>query len=205
MPIRQSLERSEQASAVRPLYPVAFPQNPAGRRHDHPPTAFLPRSGCNDPGEVAAGPDTSAPPRRRRVWIAVAVALLVSGFGSMNRLYADDLSPVMAGQIAASAQRIAGGVESAWRTSDSLLGPLIGRYGRLQLAREIAEVAMHGAEVHEHLRFAGPVVLAAAQRERGFLMSARFFELAAAAPASYAPRLRPRALSAASRARCRRP
>ncbi|WP_257386459.1 hypothetical protein, partial [Tahibacter caeni] len=55
----------------------------------------------------------------------------------MDRLFADDLSPVMAGQIAASAQHIAGGVESAWRAGDGLIGPLLGRYGRLQLAREI--------------------------------------------------------------------
>lgn len=135
MPIRQSLERSEQASAARLLYPMAFPQNAAGRRQGRDSTTRLPRAGCNDPGDAPT--HSEAAPPRRRAWIALAVALLVSGFGSMNRLYADDLSPVMAGQIAASAQRIAGGVESAWRTSDSLLGPLIGRYGRLQLAREI--------------------------------------------------------------------
>src|SRR6478752_6921083 len=108
MPIRQSLERSEQASAARLLYPMAFPQNAAGRRQGRDSTTRLPRAGCNDPGDAPT--HSEAAPPRRRAWIALAVALLVSGFGSMNRLYADDLSPVMAGQIAASAQHIAGGV-----------------------------------------------------------------------------------------------
>ncbi len=76
-------------------------------------------------------------PRRKRALGVVATALLVSGFGTMDPLYADDLSPTMAGQLAASAQSVAVGLEDAWRNADSLLGPMLGRRGRLQLARHV--------------------------------------------------------------------
>lgn len=76
-------------------------------------------------------------PRRQRALGVVATALLISGFGTMTPLYADDLSPTMAGQIAASAQRIAMDLETVWRSADRLLGPLLGRRGRLQLARHV--------------------------------------------------------------------
>ncbi len=137
MPIGQPLDRPERAAAVR-LACTAVPSRlPVGPVYDARSTAAPAQAGCAGPVPVPAHPQTSPRPRSRRAWITLAVALLVSGFGSMDRLYADDLSPVMAGQIAASAQRIAGGVETVWRTSDGLLGPLFGRYGRMQFAREI--------------------------------------------------------------------
>ena len=76
-----------------------------------------------------------AQPWRKRAFIVAATAVFVSGVGAMDRLYADDLSPVMAGQIAASSQRVADVVRDGWRGADSLAGPLFGRYPRLQFAR----------------------------------------------------------------------
>ncbi|MBL8296743.1 MAG: GGDEF domain-containing protein [Rhodanobacteraceae bacterium] len=76
-------------------------------------------------------------PWRRRSLAAVTAIAFVSGFGAIDRLYADDLSPVMAGQIAASSQRVARVVHTLWRGSDRLLGPLFGHYPRLQLARYV--------------------------------------------------------------------
>ncbi len=78
-----------------------------------------------------------APAWRKRALAVVATAAFVSGFGAMERLYADDLSPVMAGQIAASSQRVADVVRDGWRFGDRLFGPLFGRFARLQLARHV--------------------------------------------------------------------
>jgi diguanylate cyclase (GGDEF)-like protein len=76
-------------------------------------------------------------PWRKRALAMAATAVFVSAFGAMDRLYADDLSPVMAGRIAASSQRVAEVVRDAWRGGDRLFGPLFGRYPRLQLARYV--------------------------------------------------------------------
>lgn len=78
-----------------------------------------------------------AQPWRKRALVVAATAVFVSGFGAMNRLLADDLSPVMAGRIAASSQRVADVVRDGWRSSDGLFGPLFGRYARLQFARYV--------------------------------------------------------------------
>jgi diguanylate cyclase (GGDEF)-like protein len=74
-------------------------------------------------------------PLRRRALSVAATALLVCGFGTISRLYADDLSPATAGQLAASAQSVAESLDAAWQAADSLAGPLLGPAGRLQLAR----------------------------------------------------------------------
>lgn len=76
-------------------------------------------------------------PLRKRALTVIATALLISGFGAMDRLYADDLSPGVAGQLAASAQDVALGLETLWQNGDNLLGPLLGRRGRLELARGV--------------------------------------------------------------------
>lgn len=79
----------------------------------------------------------TAQPQRRRALAVIATALFISGFAAIDRLYADDLSPVLAGQIAASAQRAAIDLRGAWHGTDRLLGPLFGRYARLHLARTV--------------------------------------------------------------------
>ncbi|TDR44092.1 diguanylate cyclase (GGDEF)-like protein [Tahibacter aquaticus] len=76
-------------------------------------------------------------PLRRQALTVVATALLVCGFGTMSRLYADDLSPATAGQLAASAQSLSQALQTGWHTLDSLLGPSLGRPGRLHLARTV--------------------------------------------------------------------
>ncbi|MCQ4164957.1 diguanylate cyclase [Tahibacter harae] len=79
----------------------------------------------------------SFPLLRRRALTVMATALLVCGFGSTGRLYADDLSPAMAGQLAASAQAIAVRLGSVWHSTDQLAGPLLGPLGRMHLARQV--------------------------------------------------------------------
>lgn len=74
-------------------------------------------------------------PLRQRALTVFATALLVCGFGTMSRLYADDLSPATAGQLAASSQSLAQALQTGWQVGDSLLGPSLGRPGRLHLAR----------------------------------------------------------------------
>ena len=76
-------------------------------------------------------------PLRRQALAVAAAALLVCGFGAMSRLYADDLSPASAGQLAASSQSLAQALQTGWYTVDSLLGPSLGRPGRLHLARSV--------------------------------------------------------------------
>lgn len=78
-----------------------------------------------------------AQPWRKRAFIVAATAVFVSGVGAMDRLYADDLTPVMAGRIAASSQQVADVVLAAWRGGDRLIGPVLGHYPRMQLARYV--------------------------------------------------------------------
>lgn len=74
-------------------------------------------------------------PLRQRALTVAATALLVCGFGTMSRLYADDLSPATAGQLAASSQSLARALHGGWQVTDNLLGTSLGRPGRLHLAR----------------------------------------------------------------------
>ncbi|HJU39219.1 MAG TPA: hypothetical protein VJ724_06565, partial [Tahibacter sp.] len=68
------------------------------------------------------------------------IAALVSGFGLVDGLYADGLSPTTAGKLAASAQSVAQSIEIAWETTDGLAAPLIGPRGRLYLAETVGEL-----------------------------------------------------------------
>jgi diguanylate cyclase (GGDEF)-like protein len=68
------------------------------------------------------------------------LATLVSGFGLVDGLYADGLSPAAAGKLAASAQEVAQAVDFAWETTDNLFAPLIGPAARMRYAEAVGEL-----------------------------------------------------------------
>ena len=71
---------------------------------------------------------------------ALVLAALVSGFGLVDGLYADDHTPSSAGKLAASAQTVAQAIDSAWETTDNLVAPLIGPRGRMLYAEAVGEL-----------------------------------------------------------------
>ena len=78
--------------------------------------------------------------RGPRPLVALLIAALVSGFGLVDGLYADGLSPTAAGKLVANAQSVAQSIENAWETTDGLAAPLIGPRGRLHLAGAVGEL-----------------------------------------------------------------
>ena len=78
--------------------------------------------------------------RGPRPLTALVLAALVSGFGLVDGLYADDLTPAAAGRLAASAQTVAQVAETAWENSDNLLAPLIGPRARMAYAEIAGEL-----------------------------------------------------------------
>ena len=70
----------------------------------------------------------------------LAIAALVSGFGLVDGLYADGLSPEVAGKFAANAQIVAQAIDSSWKTTENLVAPLIGQRGQLEFAAAVGEL-----------------------------------------------------------------
>ncbi|MEO8670140.1 MAG: tetratricopeptide repeat-containing diguanylate cyclase [Tahibacter sp.] len=71
--------------------------------------------------------------------LILAGGFLVAALGVIEALRADDLSPEVAGRVAASAQFVAHIADDAWRNGDRMLGPLIGTHGRAQLAATVGQ------------------------------------------------------------------
>ncbi|MCU7372925.1 hypothetical protein PEC18_19220 [Paucibacter sp. O1-1] len=85
--------------------------------------------------EPVSHAERTALPRRARALVVLMTALAVCGFGLVDPLNAENLSPAAAGPLATAAGTTSAAIDTAWRSGDRLLGPLLGPHGRIHLAR----------------------------------------------------------------------